>query len=151
MSEAQHRLKIVDVDREEIEDFLAREWPSVNERMFGPSAPGIWEVRRYTLAAYENGEIVGAAVLKIEAGLGKLGQLITAADRRGQGIGQALMGRVEEICRREGCHKVSLKTYWDSDAQRFYAKQGYVVEGLLRRDLFGLDMCQMCKYLQEKR
>jgi GNAT superfamily N-acetyltransferase len=147
MSEAEHRLRIVDVDREEIEDFLAREWPLVNERMFGLSNPEIWEVRQYTLAAYENGEIVGAAVLKIEAGLGKLNQLITAADRRGQGIGQALMSRVEEICRREGCHKVSLKTYWDSQVQRFYAKQGYAVEGMLRRDLHGIDMCQMCKYL----
>jgi GNAT superfamily N-acetyltransferase len=147
MSEAEARLKIVDVDREEVEDFLAREWPSVNERMFGLSDPAVWEVRRYTLAAYENGTMVGAAVLKIEAGLGKLNQLITAADRRGQGIGQALMSRVEEICRREGCHKLSLKTYRDSQAQRFYAKQGYVVEGILRRDLHGIDMCQMCKYL----
>jgi GNAT superfamily N-acetyltransferase len=147
MSEAQDRFRIVDVDREEIEDFLAREWPAVNERIFGLSGPQIWEVQRYTLAAYENGEIVGAAVLKIEAGVGKLKQLITAADRRGQGIGRALTSRVEEICRREGCHKVSLKTYWDSEAQRFYAKQGYVVEGLLRRDFHGIDMCQVCKYL----
>jgi GNAT superfamily N-acetyltransferase len=147
MSEAEHRLKIVDVDREEIEDFLAREWPAMNERMFGLSASETWEVRRYTLAAYEKGTMVGAAVLKIEAGVGKLSQLITAADRRGQGIGQALMGRVEEICHREECHKVSLKTYWESEAQRFYAKRGYVVEGLLRRDFHGIDMCQMCKYL----
>ena len=57
------------------------------------------------------------------------------------------MGRVEEICRREGCHKLSLKTYWNSNAQRFYEKLGYEVEGVLRRDLHGIDMCQMCKFL----
>ena len=147
MSEAEDRLEIIDVEREEIEDFLSREWPPVNERIFGQSDSAMWEVRRCTLAAYDDGTMVGAAVLKIEGGLAKLTQLITAADRRGQGVGQALMSRVEEICRLEGCHKVSLKTYWDSEAQRFYTKQGYVVEGILRRDLHGIDMCQMCKYL----
>jgi ribosomal protein S18 acetylase RimI-like enzyme len=147
MNEVEERLEIVSVDREEIEGFLGREWSPVNERFFGRSDPAMWEVRRYALAAYDNATIVGAAVLKVEGGLGKVTQIITAADRRGQGIGQALMSRVEEICRQDGCHKVSLKTYWDSEAQRFYSSQGYVVEGILRRDLHGLDMCQMCKFL----
>jgi len=39
-----------------------------------------------------------------------------------------------------------LKAYCNSEAQRFYQKQGYVVEGILRRDLHGVDMCQMCKF-----
>jgi ribosomal protein S18 acetylase RimI-like enzyme len=140
-------LQIVNVDRKELEDFLSREWPSENKRRFGRSDPEMWEVRRYALAAYDDDTMIGAAVLKVEGGLGKVTQIITSADRRGQGIGQALMSRVEEICRQEGCHKVSLKTYWDSQAQRFYSKQGYVVEGMLRRDLHGFDMCQMCKFL----
>jgi ribosomal protein S18 acetylase RimI-like enzyme len=147
MSKVGERLRIVDVDREEIEDFLGREWPPVNERLFGRSDPAMWEVLRYVLAAYDDATMVGAAVLKVEGGLGKVTQIITAADRRGQGIGRALMSRVEEICRQEGCHKVSLKTYWNSQAQRFYSSQGYVIEGILRHDLHGLDMCQMCKFL----
>ena len=140
-------MEISEVDRQEIEDFLRRQWRPVNERMFGRYDAGMWNVGRHALAACDDGRIVGAAAFKIEAGLGKVGQVITAADCRGQGIGQALMARVEEICRREGCHKLSLKAYWNSEAQRFYQKQGYVVEGILRRDLHGIDMCQMCKFL----
>jgi GNAT superfamily N-acetyltransferase len=147
MSEVDDGLVIVDVDREQIEDFLNREWPPVNQRTYGRSDPAMWEARRIALAAYDGDTVVGAVVLKIEGGLGKVKQIITAADRRGEGIGQALMDRVEEICRQEGCHKVSLKTYWDSEAQRFYSQQGYALEGILRRDLHGVDMCQMCKYL----
>ena len=147
MREEERPLEITEVDRPEIEVFLQQEWRSVNERMFGRYEAEMWDVGRHALAAYDDGRIVGVAVFKIEAGLGKVGQVITDADRRGQGIGQALMARVEEICRQQGCHKLSLKTYRNSEAQRFYEKLGYVVEGILRRDLHGIDMCQMCKFL----
>ena len=147
MREEERPLEISEVDRPEIEDFLRQQWRPVNERMFGRYDAGMWDVGRHALAAYDDDRIVGAALFKIEAGLGKVGQVITAADCRGQGIGQALMARVEKICRRERCHKLGLKTYWNSEAQRFYQKQGYVVEGILRRDLHGIDMCQMCKFL----
>jgi GNAT superfamily N-acetyltransferase len=145
--EEERPLEISEVDRQEIEDSLQQQWRSVNERMFGRYDAGMWDVGRHALGAYDDGRIVGAALFKIEAGLGKVGQVITAADCRRHGIGQALMARVEEICRREGCHKLSLKTYWNSEAQRFYQKQGYVVEAILRRDLHGIDKCQMCKFL----
>jgi GNAT superfamily N-acetyltransferase len=140
-------LKIVEVEQETIKDFLDREWKPVNESVFGRYDPRMWDVQRYALAAYEDERIVGAAVFKIEAGLGKVSQIITAADRRGKGLGGALLARFEDICRRERCHKASLKTYWNSEAQRFFQKHGYVLEGVLRRDLHGLDMCQMCKFL----
>lgn len=140
-------MEILEVDRHEIEDFLNREWKPVNEGIFGRHDPAMWDVQRHALAAYEDESIVGASVFKIEAGLGKLSQIITAEHRREHGMGSALLARVEEICRREGCHKIGLKTYLNSPAQRFYEKQGYVVEGVLRRDLHGVDMCQMCKFL----
>jgi len=141
------RFRLSEVDRDGVNEFLRLEWKPVNERMFGRDDLAMWETQRRVLAAYEDGEVVGAVVFKTGAGLGKVTQIITAAHRRRQGIGRALMERVEEICRQEGCHKVSLKTYWDSDAQRFYQKRGYVVEGILRRDLHGVDMVQMCKFL----
>lgn len=140
-------MEIFEVEQETVEGFLKREWKLVDESIFGRYDPAMWEVQRHALAAYVDGEIVGAAIFRADAGLGKLSQIITAADCRGQGIGEAMLAKVEEICRREGCHKVTLKTYWDSEAQRFYEKQGYVVEAVLRRDLHGADMCQMCKFL----
>jgi GNAT superfamily N-acetyltransferase len=140
-------MEILEVEQETIRGFLDREWKPVNESIFGRHEPAMWDVQRYTLAAYEDERIVGAAVFRIEAGVGKLSQIITAADRREQGVGGALLAKLEEICRREGCHKVGLKTYWNSEAQRFYEKHRYVVEGVLRRDLHGVDMCQMGKFL----
>jgi ribosomal protein S18 acetylase RimI-like enzyme len=145
VSEPERQFVIKEAEQEEIQEFLQREWGPVNERMFGHYDETMWDEHRYALAAYDDGRIVGAVVLKVKPGLGKVTQIIVAADRRGEGIARALMARTEEICRREGCHKVSLKTYWNSEAQRFYQKQAYVVEGMLRRDLHGLDMCLMCK------
>jgi ribosomal protein S18 acetylase RimI-like enzyme len=147
VTEQEHHFLIREAEQKEIAEFLRREWKPVNELMFGHYEESMWEEHGHTLAAYESGRIVGAVVLKIEAGLGKVTQIIIAADHRNEGIGRALMDRAEEICRRQGCHKLSLKTYWHSEAQRFYQKQGYVIEGVLRRDLHGLDMCQMCKFL----
>ncbi len=138
---------IVEVQGDTIAEFMDREWRPENERRFGSYDPTMWDVQRHALAAYEGQTIIGAAAFKIEAGLGKLSQIIIAADRRGQGIGTVLLSRVEDICRREGCHKISLKTYSNSEAQRFYKRQGYVVEAVLRRDLHGADMSQMCKFL----
>lgn len=140
-------MEIVEVERETIEVFLNREWKPVNESIFARYDPSMWEVHRRALAAYESKKIVGAAVFKIEAGLGKLSQMITAAEHRERGIGGAMLVEVEEICRREGCHKITLKTYWNSEAQRFYEGHGYEVEAVLRRDLHGVDMCQMYKFL----
>lgn len=146
MSEPEKQLVIKEAEQKEIEEFLQREWKPVNEHMFGRYDATMWDEQRYTLAAYDDERIVGAVVFKIKAGLGKVSQIVVAAERRDEGLGRALLARAEEICRREGCHKVSLKTYWNSEAQRFYEQQGYVVEGVLRRDLHGLDMCQMGKF-----
>jgi ribosomal protein S18 acetylase RimI-like enzyme len=146
VNEEGKQFEISEVAQEEIEDFLQQEWRPVNERMFGRYFVEMWDEKRHALAARDDGRVVGAVVFKTKAGLGKVTQIITAADRRGEGIARALMARAEEICRREGCHKVSLKTYWNSDAQQFYQDQGYMVEGILRRDLHGVDMCQMCKF-----
>lgn len=140
-------MEIVEVERETVEVFLNREWRPVNESIFGRYDPSMWEVQRYTLAAREDRELIGAAVFKIEAGLGKLSQMMTGAEHREQGIGGAMLAEVEEICRREGCHKITLKTYWNSEAQRFYEGDGYEVEAVLRGDLHGVDMCQMYKFL----
>lgn len=140
-------MEIVEVEHEAVKAFLDSEWKSVNEGIFGRYDPRMWDVQRYALAAYEGEKIVGAAAFKIKASLGKLSGIIAAADHRGEGVGGALLARFEEICRRKGCHKVGLKTYWNSEAQRFYQEHGYVVEGVLRRDLHGVDMCQMCKFL----
>lgn len=81
MSEPEKRLVIKEAEQKEVEEFLRREWKPVNERMFGRYDEAMWDERRYALAAYENERIVGAVVLKIKAGLGKVSQIIITAER----------------------------------------------------------------------
>ncbi len=140
-------LRIVETSQEALQGFLDREWAAENARRFSRYEPGMWEERRGTLAAYKDDEVVGAALFTIQAGIGKINELIVAADHRGQGVGSALLTELEGICRQAGCHKVTLKTFWRSDPLRFYQRRGYMVEGVLRRDLHGVDMCQVAKFL----
>ncbi len=143
-------MEIVEAKREAVEPFLAREWRGVDLEQFGRADPEMWKAQEYALAAYEGGEMVGALVFKIEAGVGKLSQLLVAAGHRDKGVGGRLLSRFEEVCQKEGCHKVRLITYADSRAEGFYSLHGYVREGLLRRDLHGVDMSQMAKFLPEE-
>jgi GNAT superfamily N-acetyltransferase len=140
-------LRIVEASQEAVRDFLDREWAAEDALRFGRYEPGMWEERRGTLAAYKDDEVVGVALFAIQAGVGKLNQLIVASNHRGQGVGSALLAEFERICRQAGCHKVTLKIFWRSDPLHFYQRQGYVVEGILRRDLHEVDMCQVAKFL----
>jgi len=140
-------MEIVETDRETIKDFLEREWAVEDELRFGPGASEGWRKCEGALAAYREGELVGAATFTIVGGVGRLRELIVTPPWRNRGVGSALLAHFEELCRARGCHKVSLKTYWDSPAQRFYQRRGYMVESILRRDIFGVDMCEMCKFL----
>lgn len=143
-------MEIVEAKREAVEPFLEREWREVDLEQFGRADPEMWKTQEYALAAYEGGEMVGTLVFKIEAGVGKLSQLLVAAGHRDKGVGGRLLSRFEEVCRKEGCHKVRLITYADSRAEGFYSLHGYVREGLLHRDLHGVDMSQMAKFLPEE-
>jgi len=140
-------MEIVEAKREAVESFLDRDWRGVNLEQFGRADPEMWKAQESALAAYEGGEMVGALVFKIEAGVGKLSQLLVAAGHRDKGVGGRLLSRFEEVCQKEGCHKVRLITYADSRAEGFYSLHGYAREGLLRRDLHGVDMSQMAKFL----
>ena len=78
-------MEIVEVEREIIQDFLNREWKPMNESIFGRYDPAMWEVQRYTLAAREDRELMGAAVFKIEvAGHGEGQREVAGPDRERQ-------------------------------------------------------------------
>ena len=52
------------------------------------------------------------------------------ADRRGRGLGQALLRRAEEFARGKGCRAAYLSTF-DFQAPALYARNGYRVIGRL--------------------
>ena len=86
------------------------------------------------LLAVEGDRVVGCLQLMVIAGLSRQGLtraqiegVRVAKDRRGSGIGEALMRRAIEIARDEGCGLVQLTTdRRRADAHRFYERLGFV-------------------------
>jgi RimJ/RimL family protein N-acetyltransferase len=85
------------------------------------------------LVAEEEGRIVGSLGIEVQPyGVAELGMQV-AADRRGQGVGSALLADAIEWARSAGAHKVSLQ-YWPHNeaAGALYRKFGFEEEGVLR-------------------
>jgi ribosomal-protein-alanine N-acetyltransferase len=67
---------------------------------------------------------------------------------RRQGIGRNLLLKYLETLKQQGIHKVSLNTTSILlPAIRLYIGQGFVPEGLLRREAHGLDIIIYSKFL----
>jgi RimJ/RimL family protein N-acetyltransferase len=83
-----------------------------------------------TFVADEDGEIVGE--LSVSAswmGFGELGMFV-AADRRGRGVGSALVAAAIDWARERGLHKLSLSVFPHNEAAiGLYRKFGFVEEG----------------------
>ncbi len=141
-------VRVTEASRDDIEAFLEREWTAENaDRFAAADSRPQWAWREYCLAAYENGEVVGAAVFRVRGGVGHLSNVISTRTRRSQGIGGAL---VEEFVRRArdlNCHKLTLVTYHEDQSLRFYQRHGFEIEAVLKDDAFHADRCQMARFL----
>lgn len=89
---------------------------------------------RQTLYVVEaDGYIVASAVLIVVPNLTRRGRsygivenVVTDADARGKGYGEALMRRIADDARARGCHKVALMSRNErADAHRFYRRLGF--------------------------
>jgi len=120
-----------------------REWETFDKEI------GInWKERESTIGAFVSNRLAGYATLKMAGGVGYVGHLIVAQDFRGKGVGEALMGEAERICRKAGCHKLTVKTTEKHRAAfGLYKKLGYKTEAKLRKDKFKLTWHLLCKEL----
>jgi GNAT superfamily N-acetyltransferase len=90
---------------------------------------------RYT-AVYDNDRCVAVAGWRLVAttvALRKLyvDDLVTASDHRGQGVGAALLRKLENRAREADCRVLDLDSGADrEDAHRFYFREGMVIRGL---------------------
>ncbi|TDU91147.1 ribosomal protein S18 acetylase RimI-like enzyme [Kribbella voronezhensis] len=89
----------------------------------------------HVLVAVDGDEIIGFARLTDKypfvegAGVLMVGGLAVAPTARRRGVGSALLEAVEAEGRRRGARKISLNVFGvNTEAQRLYAKHGYVVE-----------------------
>ena len=83
-----------------------------------------------TFVAVDSDEIVGS--IHVDAswhGVGEVG-MVVARDRRGQGVGSALMATAVDWARERGMHKLSLSVFPHNAAGiALYRKFGFVEEG----------------------
>ena len=91
---------------------------------------------RLLLAAFDDGELVGAVQLD-RSGVangrhrGEVRRLAVRADRRGAGVGRALMEDVVERARELGLRLLWLSTHEDTDADRVYERLGWTRAGVI--------------------
>jgi GNAT superfamily N-acetyltransferase len=91
------------------------------------------EPNQTLIVAMENGQIVGTFQLSFIPGLSSKGAwraqvegVRVRADRRGQGIGEAMMREAAALARGKGCRTLQLTTDKSRhDAHRFYERLGF--------------------------
>ena len=94
-----------------------------------------WDLDR-TLVACTAGEVVGLIfVVESGFGFGEIGMMV-AGDRRGRGVGSALVAAAIEWGRENGLHKLTLSVFPHNEAAiRLYRKFGFVEEGRREKQL----------------
>lgn len=110
-------------DRAVVDEAYERAFAAVDE-----------DPRNLLVVAEEEGEVVAVLQVTYIPGLGRHGaeralveSVRVRADRRGHGLGEALMTWVVDRARERGCALVQLTTDKQrSDARRFYERLGFV-------------------------
>ena len=142
-------VQVLDISRGTAQGFFEVEWRPVNQELFGE--PFLWVMQgEYHLGAMRGqGELVGAARYSIAEGVGYLRELLVKQGERSQGVGEQLLTRFEDDCRRRGCHKLFLDVAAvNGRAQVFYQRHGWEQEGLMRRHWRQVDFQTWVKWLQ---
>ena len=142
-------MKIADVSRDQIEAFLVREWRAVDADRSSTTSPPDWRWHEHCLAAYEDKEVIGAAVFRVRGGVAHLENVISSRDRRSRGIGGALVEEFIQRARALGCHKLTLHTTQEDKLVRFYRLHGFEIEATFANDAFHIDRCQMVRFLTD--
>jgi len=101
-------------------------------------ALGNQQPARVTLIAERDGDLLGTCTLHliehIAHGFARsaiLEDMVVDSRARGQGIGQALIGRAVEWARDWKCYKLALSSHQDREmAHRFYAAMGFAPHGV---------------------
>jgi ribosomal protein S18 acetylase RimI-like enzyme len=78
------------------------------------------------IVAEDEGEIIGAVIGAFDGRRGFVYHLAVAPERKGEGIGKALMERVSDDLRKLGCIRLLLLVDEDNEsAQEFYRATGF--------------------------
>jgi GNAT superfamily N-acetyltransferase len=136
--------RVAEAERPEVRQFLAREWPLADRRLFGADLD--WTSRPVVVEARAGRELAGVAVGEAVAGMARLHDLLVTEPHRGQGLGARL---VKLFCARAaelGAARCFLRCPDTARHRRFYERQGFTVVAVLPRYYHGHDFVE---YLRE--
>jgi GNAT superfamily N-acetyltransferase len=136
--------RVVEAERPEVREFLAREWPLADRGLFGADLD--WTSRPVVVEARAGRELAGVALGEAVAGMARLHDLLVTEPHRGQGLGGRL---VELFCARAaalGAARCFLRCPDTPRHRRFYERQGFTAVAVLPRYYHGHDFVE---YLRE--
>lgn len=129
--------------------FKKKEWIKIHPKHYGVELEEkYWDTRHLNLKAVESREIVGALTGELMAGVLYIGELIISHDRRGRGIGTALLKEAENWLTTQGGHEVFLFTGKKWPAKDFYIKLGYKAVVEMPRHYSKIDFLVFSKHLE---
>lgn len=129
-------------------EFERNEWQVADKEHYGIDvASDEFEGKPFYVTAYEGDAIVGVLTLSIRALVVSIDTLIVAKNKRGLGIGKALMKEAEQLAKAHHAHKIYLLTGKSWDAVHFYTARGYKITGELPNHYFHEDFVELTKYL----
>jgi amino-acid N-acetyltransferase len=104
----------------------AADWPAIESLLTASALPldGAADAFGTGLIELQRGEVVGCAAIEPFGGAAVLRSVAVRDDRRGEGLGQALVHAAEGLARETGAAEVILLT---ETAEPFFARLGYEV------------------------
>jgi GNAT superfamily N-acetyltransferase len=136
--------RVLEEETPEVRQFLAREWPLADRRLFGEELD--WTSRPVVVEARAGHELVGVALGEAVAGMARLHDVLVTQPRQGHGIGGRL---VELFCARAaalGAARCFLRCPDTDRHRRFYERLGFAEVARLPRYYHGRDFLE---YLRE--
>lgn len=95
----------------------------------------VWNPKWYKFGIFEDKEQVGYTIFETNGGVGYLAEIIVEEKYRGKGYGRNLMEHFMDFCKREKCHKLTLRTSEEHvEAREFYERFGFQVEAVHPND-----------------
>lgn len=136
--------RVVEAEHPEMRQFLSREWPMADRRLFGRDLD--WTSRPVVVEARAGPDLAGVALGETVAGMARLHDLLVTESRRGQGLGSRL---VELFCVRAaelGAARCYLRCPDTDRHRRFYERLGFAAVARLPRYYHDHDFVE---YLRE--